>query len=120
MLTVNKYKASTVAFVLTTGIFAWLWLTTPPNVVLQTHTEYKTVEVVKEVPVEIIKEVTKEVQVPFEVIKEVVREVPVEVTVVKEVQVPAVCPVIEQPKPVEKTKKKPSGHKPQGKRKTCG
>ncbi|KDN36019.1 hypothetical protein RSAG8_11105, partial [Rhizoctonia solani AG-8 WAC10335] len=46
----------------------------------------RTVEVVKEVPVEIIKEVIKEVQVPVEVIREV--EVVKEVEIIREVQVP--------------------------------
>lgn len=44
----------------------------------------KPVEVVKEVPVEVIKEVEK----PVEVVKEVVKEVQVPVEVIKEVQVP--------------------------------
>jgi hypothetical protein len=53
------------------------------------------VEVIKEVPVEVVKEVVKEV--PVEVIKEVVKEVPVEV--VKEVEV-----IKEVPKEVEVVK----------------
>lgn len=99
---VNKYKVAMWGFVVTTAVFFWLWQTVPPEIITKTHTEYKTVEVVKEVPVdrEVIKEVTKEVQVPFEVIKEVtvIKEVPVEI--IKEV--PGVCPVIEKPTPRRK------------------
>lgn len=63
----------------------------------QTETKEETVTV-KEVPVEVVKEVVKEV--PVEVIKEVVREVPVEIVkeVIKEVPVEVVKEV-----PVEKT-----------------
>lgn len=74
----------------------------------------KTVEVVKEVPVEVVKEVVKEVpvevikevvkEVPVEVVKEVVKEVPVEV--VKEVPVEVIKEVVKEV-PVEVVKEVP-------------
>ncbi len=76
------------------------------NIVKEVPVEViKTVQVIKEVPIEVLTEVTKEVKVPVIKIKEVVKKVPVikEKTIVK--KVPVIQKVVDQ-KAIDKWKAK--------------
>lgn len=71
----------------------------PAQVIHPPQIQY--VEVIKEVPVEVVREVIKEVKVPVEVLKETTKEVRVEVPVEKVIEIIVEKPVIQE-KLVEK------------------